>query len=112
MRYDGELIEIELGEGISSEHDRAEAVSDAFCNMFGSHYAREILGEEGLAALLVDTSKQGKPDDDDDDDPNSTSVGPSVDEEELIAQKTEFERKFILEFRSLFSETLSRNRYL
>ena len=112
VRYDGESIEIELGEGISEEHAIAEACSDAFCNTFGSHYARELLGEEGLAALLVDTSKQGKPNDDDDDDPDSTSVGPNVDEEELIAQKTEFERKFILEFRSLFSETLSRNRYL
>ena len=40
VRYDGESIEIELGEGISNEHDRAEAVSDAFCNRFGSHYAR------------------------------------------------------------------------
>ena len=112
VRYDGESIEIELGEGISEEHAIAEACSDAFCNTFGSHYARELLGEEGLAALLVDTSKQGKPDDDDDYDPDSTSVGPNVDEEELIAQKTEFERKFILEFRSLFSETLSRNQYL
>ena len=47
-------------------------------------------------------SKQGKPDDDDDDDSDS-NVGPNVDEEELLAQKTEFKRKFILEFRSLFS---------
>merc|ERR1711867_431744 len=109
---DGESIEVSFGEGISSEHAITEACSDAFCNTFRSHYTRELLGEEGLAALLVDTSKQGKPDDDDDDDPDSTSVGPNVDEEELIAQKTEFERKFILEFRSLFSETLSCNRYL
>ena len=55
VRYDGESIEIELGEGISNEHDRAEAVLDAFCNTLGSHYARELLGEEGLAALLVQT---------------------------------------------------------
>lgn len=89
VRYDGESIEIELGEDISNDHKRAEAVSDAFCNTLGSHYTREIFGEEGLSAHLVDTSKQGKPDDDDDDDPDS-SVGPIVDEEELIAQKTEF----------------------
>ena len=47
VRYDGESIEIELGEGISNEHNRAKAVLDAFFNTFGSHYARELLGEEG-----------------------------------------------------------------
>merc|ERR1712101_1448 len=110
VRFDGQDFEVTYGEDIASECDRAEAFSEGFCNSLGSHYAREILGE-GLAALLVDTSKQGKPDDDDDDDPDC-GVGPSVDEEELIAQKTEFERKFILEFRNLFSETLSPNRHL
>ena len=100
-----------MGEDISEGQTVAEACSDALCNTFGSHYARELLGEEGLATLLVDTSKQGKPDDDDDDDPGST-VGPNVDEEELIAQKTEFERKFILKFRSLFSESLSPDHYI
>ena len=37
---------------------------------------------------------------------------PDVDEDELIVQKTEFERNFILKFRNLFSETLSPDRYL
>ena len=55
---------------------------------------------------------QGKPDDDGDDDPDSISVGPDVDEDELIAHKNEFERKFILKHRSLFSESLSHDRYL
>ena len=96
VRYDGESIEIELGADISEGYVAAEACADVMCNTFGSHFAREMLGEEGLAALLVDTSKQGKPDDDNDDDPDSTNVGPNVDEEELIAQKTEFEKKFIL----------------
>ena len=112
VRYEGESIEIELDEGISEGYAAVEACADAFCNTFGSHYARELLGEEGLAALLVDTSKQGKPDDDNDDDPDSTNVGPNVDEEELIAQKTEFEKNFILKFRDLFSESLSHNPYL
>merc|ERR1712237_232006 len=112
VRYDGESFEVSFGEDIASECDRAEVVSDALCNTLGSHYAREYFGEEGLAALLVDTSNQGKPDDDDDDDPDSCSVSPIVDEEELIAQKTEFEQEFIREFRRLFSETLSHNRHL
>merc|ERR1712237_68328 len=112
VRYDRELFEVLFGEDIASECDRAEAVSNALCNTLGSHYAREYFGEEGLTALLVDTSNQGKPDDDDDDDPDSCSVSRIVDEEELIAQKTEFEQKFICEFQSLFSETLSHNRHL
>ena len=90
----------------------AEACTDALCNTFGSYFAHQILGEEGLAALLVNTSPQGKPDDDSDDDPDCTDVGPDIDEDELIAQKTEFERDFILEFRNLFSESLSPNQYL
>ena len=57
-------------------------------------------------------SPQGKPDDDGDDDPDSINVGPDVDKEELIAQKTEFERKFIFKFRSLFSESLSPDCYI
>ena len=68
-----------------------EACADVLCNTFGSHFAREYFGEEGLAALLVNNSPQGKPDDDSDDDPDDADVGPNVDEEELIAQKTEFE---------------------
>ena len=70
-----------------------------------------MAGEEGLAAL-VNTSPQGKPDDDGYDDPYSVNVGPDIDEDELIAQKTEFERKFILKHRSLFSESLSPDRYI
>ena len=112
VRYDGESIEIELGSDISEGHTAVEACTNILCITFGSYFAREILGEEGLAALLVNTSPQGKPDDDSDDDPNSTNVGPNVDEEELIAQKTEFKRNFILEFRDLFSESLSPSCYL
>merc|ERR1712237_161797 len=62
VRYDGESFEVLFGEDISSECDRAEAVSDNLCNTLGSHYAREYFGEEGLAAFLVGTSEQGKPD--------------------------------------------------
>ena len=38
--------------------------------------------------------------------------GPDVDEDKLIADKSEFERKFILKVRSLFSEKLSPSRYI
>ena len=62
---------------------------------------------------MVNMSPQGKPDDDGDDDPDSANVGLDVDEDELIVQKkTEFERDFILKFRSLFSESLSPDCYL
>ena len=50
-----------------------------------------------------------KPDDNGDDDPDCNDVGPDIDEDKLIAQKTEFKREFILEFRNLFSESLSPN---
>ena len=82
-----------------------------FCTHFGEHFSQQWLGEEGLAAL-VHKSSQGKPNDDGDDDPDSAKVGPDIDEDELIAQKTEFERNFILKFRNLFSETLSPDQYL
>ena len=62
-------------------------------------------------AALVNDSPQGKTDECDDD-PDDADTGPDIDESELIAQKTEFERDFILEFRDLFSESLSSNRYL
>ena len=88
-----------------------EACADAFCNQFGAHFACQWLGEEGLAALLVNTSPQGMPDDDGDDDPNCTDVGPDIDEDELIAQKTEFEKNFILEFRDLFCSISNPDRF-
>ena len=47
------------------------------------------LGEEGLAALVNDSSK-GIYDDECDDDPDIADAGPDIDEDELIAQKTEF----------------------
>ena len=57
-------------------------------------------------------SPQGKPDDDGDDDPNSINVGPDINKNGLREQKTEFEKKFILKHRSLFSESLSPDRYI
>ena len=82
-----------------------EACVDALCNQLGSVCARQVL-EEGLATLVND-SPQGKIDECDDAD-----TGPDIDKNKLIAQKTKFERDFILEFRDLFSESLSPNRYL
>ena len=76
------------------------------CNQFGSYFAHQILGEEGLAALLVNTSPQGKPDDDSDDDLNCTDVGPDIDEDELLAQKIELKRDFILKFSLLSYELI------
>ena len=49
---------------------------------------------------------------DDDENADMMSVGPDVDEDKLIAEKYEFEKKSILKHRSLFSETLSPNRYI
>ena len=46
------------------------------------------------------------------DDLDSVNVGPDIDKNELIEQKTEFEKKFILKHRSLFSESLSPDRYI
>ena len=38
--------------------------------------------------------------------------GPDVDEEALIEEKTEFEKAFIRKFRSIFSESLSPDRFI
>ena len=40
------------------------------------------------------------------------SNGPDVDEDKLIAEKSEIERKYILKHKSLFSEKLSPSRHL
>ena len=61
---------------------------------------------------MVTTSLQGKSDGEEDDDPDCVDVGPDVDENAVIEQKTSFEKKYILKHRSLFSKTLSPNRYL
>ena len=74
----------------------------------GSVCAHQVL-EEDLAALVNNSPGES---DDGDDDLDDADTGPDIDENELIAQKTEFERDFILEFRDLFSESLSPNRYL
>ena len=100
-----------FGAIITDEDAVHETYVNVFCNHFGKHFAHKWLGEEGLTAL-VNMSPHGKPHDDGDDDPDSISVGPDVDEDELIAQKTEVEVKFILKHRSLFSESLSPNRYI
>ena len=109
VNYDGGAITIELGSDIKGDESAMEACVDALCNQLGSVCARQVL-EEGLAALVNDSS-QGKPDECDDD-PDDADAGPDIDKNELIAQKTKFERDFILEFRDLFSESLSPNRYL
>ena len=108
MQYDGEGMTIEWGSGIEGEECIREACVDAICNQLGSVCARQVL-EEGLASMVNDSPGKA---DDGDDDPDDADTGPDIDESELIAQKTEFERDFILEFRDLFSESLSPNRYL
>ena len=110
VNYDGEAITIELGSDIKGSKSAMEACVDALCNQLGSVYAHQVLGE-GLATLVNDSS-QGKSNDECDDDPDIADAGPDIDENELIAQKTKFERDFILEFRDLFSESLSPNHYL
>ena len=87
------------------EDSQAEAYCDAMMHYRGSHFATKWLCAEGLAAM-VNTSSQGKSDDEVVDDLDSVIVGPDIDENELIEQKTEFEKKFIRKHRSLFSETL------
>ena len=62
---------------------------------------------------MTATTTQGKTDaDDDDDNSDSAEFGPDIDEDVLIANKTKFERKFILKHRSLFSKSLSPDRYI
>ena len=109
VRVTGDSIEVKLGANITEEDAIQEAYADVICNKFGQHFAREWLGMEGLAAL-INTPTQGKPDDDGDDDLDSICVGPDVDEDKLIAQKNEFEKKFIhkhiILFLSLFHVTI------
>ena len=86
MNYDGESITIELGSDIEGIESAMEACAEALCNQLGSYFAHRIL-DEGLAALVNDSSK-GKSDDECDDDPDVADAGPDIDEDQLIAQKT------------------------
>ena len=87
-------------------------VSDAVFNYFDAHFTRKYL-EATKATAIAATTTQGKTDaDDDDDNSDSTEFGLDIDEEALIASKTNFERKSILKHRSLFSETLSSDIYI
>ena len=55
----------------------------------------------------------GKSDGGDDDSQCSMfDDGPAVDEEALIEEKTEYEKTFILKHRSVFSESLSPDRFI
>ena len=108
VEYNGEEMTVKWGEGLGGEEHIRDACVDAICTQLGSICARQLV-EEGLAALVNDPPGES---DDGDDDPDDADTGPDIDETELIAQKTEFERDFILKFRDLFSESLSPNRYL
>ena len=103
VEYDGEGMTIKWGEGLGGEEHIRDACVDAICTQLGSVCARQLV-EEGLAALVNNSPGES---DDGDDDLDDADSGPDIDENELIAQKTEFERDFILEFRDLFSESLS-----
>ena len=54
----------------------------------------------------------GKSDGGCDDNCSMFDDGPDIDEDALIEEKTEFEKTFILKHRSLFSESLSPNRFI
>ena len=62
----------------------------------------------------VSTVEEGKEEANDDDFDGDDNAGSSskVDEEELIETKTQYEQKFIREFRLLFSETLNLKRFM
>ena len=63
--------------------------------------------------VIVHSAVSGKPNDEEDDDSTEyVAGGPDVDKDKFIAEKTEFERKTFLKFRSLFSEKLAPNRHI
>ena len=111
MREGKDDIDVCSGSNYQDEDSQAEAYCDAMMHYLGSHFTTKWFGAEGLAAM-VSTSSQGKSDDEVVDDLDSVDVGPDIDENELIKQKTEFEKKIIFKHRSLFSETLSPSRYI
>ena len=61
---------------------------------------------------MMANSHKGKTNDEEDDDPDCVDVGPDVDKDTLIEVKTEFEKKFILKFRSIFSESFKPERFI
>ena len=77
---------------------QAKAYCDAMCHYPGSHFATKWFGIDRLATM-VGMSSQGKLDDEMVHDLNSVDVGSDIDENDLIEQKTEFEKKIILKHR-------------
>ena len=111
VREGRDHVKGELGSNYQDEIAQSEAHADVLCHYFSSHFTTKWLGADRLAAGVT-MSSQGKPDDDGVDDLDYVIIGPDIDENELIDQKTEFEKKFILKHRSLFSESLSLDRYI
>ena len=61
---------------------------------------------------MHDEGKQEADNDDEYEDGDVNGAGPSIDEEQLIEEKSTYEKSLIRAHRSLFSETLSPDRYL
>ena len=111
VREGKDFIDVCLGSDYQDKDYQAEAYCDAMMHYLGSQFTTKCFGTEGLAAM-VNMSSQGKSDDEVVGDLDSVDIGPDIDENELIEQKTEFEKKFILKHRSLFSGKLSSSRYI
>ena len=111
VKQDETSVEIEYTDDLDEEQMIAAEAYSLLYSLSG--YTYNNLVEEGVMEA-VSTVEEGKEEADDDDFDGDDNAGSSskVDEEELIKTKTQYEQKFIREFRSLFSETLNPDRFM
>ena len=86
----------------------------AIMNRIGRHTAQNLFPgvDTGLLSERVCAAISGKSAGGLDDNCSMFDDSPDVDEEALIEEKTEYEKKFILKFRSIFSESLKPERFI
>ena len=88
-----------------------EIAAKASLHYLGKHYADKFF-RQGQLEQLVMSALTGRNDGGCDDNCSEFVEGPDVDEDTLIEEKTEFEKTFILKHKSLFSESLSPDRFI
>ena len=107
------LLEVHYPEGTEmSNTDCEEANAVAVMHRLGRFGAKKLVPGVDMANLVM-SAISGKSDGGDDNSQCSMfDDGPVIDEEALIEEKTEFEKTFILKHRSVFSESLSPDRFI
>ena len=108
------MVEVQFPSGNLSSVEVEEINAITIMNRIGRHAAQNLFPgvDTGLLSERVCAAISGKSAGGVDDNCSMFDDSPDVDEEALIEEKTEYEKKFILKFRSIFSESLKPERFI